>query len=79
VVQVAEVTLVAQAVQVAEVMLVVLVVQVVAVTLVARVDQVAAVMLDALKEETQVELAVVAEIVHVVKENRSVETANVHN
>jgi hypothetical protein len=84
--QVAEVTLVAQADQVAEVTLDVLVDQVVAVTLVALVDQVAAVMLDALKEVTQVDLAVVvdsakarAEIVHAVKENRSVETANVHN
>jgi hypothetical protein len=84
--QVAEVTLVAQADQVAVVTLDVLVDQVVAVTLVALVDQVAAVMLDALKEVTQVDLAVVvdsakarAEIVHAVKENRSVETANVHN
>jgi hypothetical protein len=50
------------------------------------VDQVAVVMLVALKEEVQVDLAAVvdsvkakAEIVHAEKENRSVETANVHN
>jgi hypothetical protein len=50
------------------------------------VDQVAADMLVVLKEEVQVDLAVVvdsvkvrAEIVHAEKENRSVETANVHN
>jgi hypothetical protein len=36
-------------------------------------------MLVALKEEMQEDLAVVVEIVHAVKENRSVETANVHN
>jgi hypothetical protein len=60
--------------------------QAVAVTLVALVDQVAADMPVVLKEEVQVDLAVVvdsvkarAEIVHAVKENRSVETANVHN
>jgi hypothetical protein len=85
--QVAEVTLAVQAVLVAEAMQVVLVDQAVAVTLVALVDQVAVVTLVALKEETQVDLAVVvdsvrkarAEIVHAEKENRSVETANVHN
>ena len=82
--QEAEVTQVAQAVQEADSQ-VVLVDQVVAVTLVALVDQVAEDMLVVLKEEA-VGLTVVvdsvrkakAEIVHAVKENRSVETANDH-
>jgi ribonuclease PH len=67
-------------------MLVVLVDQAVAVTLVVLVDQVAAVTPVVLKAEAQVDLTAVvdsvrkakAEIVLVVKENRSVETVNDH-